>query len=228
MTYLELVNEVLALLREREVSTVSENSYSSLIGRLVNQSKQIVEDRYDWSALRSTIIVPTQADISGYILTDAGKRSRFYRDKFGRESVWNDTNKVFLQANKSSRWMTQQMLTDTNLGQPLYFDINGFMADINSLTPVNPRIDLYPIPDGLYNIHFNMCIPQEKLADDGDRMLIPDHVVVLCAWSKAIRERGEDGGAKANEVYGDFLYALNTAISFDAGYQQDELESTVE
>ena len=36
MTYLQLVNSVLRRLREEEVSTVSQNSYSKLIGEFVN------------------------------------------------------------------------------------------------------------------------------------------------------------------------------------------------
>ena len=40
MTYLELVNDVLIRLRETTVSTVSETTYSALIGKFVNDAKR--------------------------------------------------------------------------------------------------------------------------------------------------------------------------------------------
>ena len=41
MTYLQLVNSVLRRLRENEVDTVPETSYSVLIGDFVNDAKQL-------------------------------------------------------------------------------------------------------------------------------------------------------------------------------------------
>ena len=55
MTYLELVNGVLRRLRENQVETVAETSYSVLIGDFVNDAKQLVEDSHSWSALRTAI-----------------------------------------------------------------------------------------------------------------------------------------------------------------------------
>ena len=40
-TYLELVNDVLVRLREPQVLSVSQNTYSSLIGKLINDAKKI-------------------------------------------------------------------------------------------------------------------------------------------------------------------------------------------
>ena len=52
MTYLQLVNSVLRRLREDEVTTVGQTSYSKLIGEFVNDAKRTVEDslRLDCSA----------------------------------------------------------------------------------------------------------------------------------------------------------------------------------
>ena len=44
MTYLQLVNAVMRRLRESEVTSVSQNTYSALIGELVNQSKRYIEN----------------------------------------------------------------------------------------------------------------------------------------------------------------------------------------
>ena len=51
MTYLELVNDVLVRLRESTVSTVGETTYSSLIGKFVNDAKRQIEDSFNWNVL---------------------------------------------------------------------------------------------------------------------------------------------------------------------------------
>ena len=57
MTYLELVNDVLVRLRESTVTTVGETTYSSLIGKFVNDAKRQIEDSYNWNCLAQTITV---------------------------------------------------------------------------------------------------------------------------------------------------------------------------
>ena len=46
-TYLDLVNDVLVRLREAQVTSVSQNGYSSLIGALVNDAKRETEDAWN-------------------------------------------------------------------------------------------------------------------------------------------------------------------------------------
>ena len=59
MTYLQLVNAVMKRLRESTVTSVDQNTYSALVGELVNESKRIVENAWDWEALRSDITFNT-------------------------------------------------------------------------------------------------------------------------------------------------------------------------
>ena len=53
MTYIDLVNGVLRRLRETTVSTVSSNTYSALIGDLINDAKNLVEGAWDWQSKQS-------------------------------------------------------------------------------------------------------------------------------------------------------------------------------
>jgi len=71
MTYLELVNDVLARLRETSVSTVTETTYSTLIGKFVNDAKRQIEDAFSWNVLGQTITVTTAASTAAYSLTGA-------------------------------------------------------------------------------------------------------------------------------------------------------------
>lgn len=88
MTYLQLVNSVLRRLREDEVTTVAQNSYSKLIGEFVNDSKRTVEDAYDWTALRTTLTVSTTTDTFNYVLTGSQNRMKIL-------DVINDTSNFF-------------------------------------------------------------------------------------------------------------------------------------
>jgi len=74
MTYLELVNDVLVRLREATVSTVSETSYSALIGKFVNDAKRQIEDAYAWNVLGTTITLSTTAGTYSYSLTGSGQK----------------------------------------------------------------------------------------------------------------------------------------------------------
>ena len=68
MNYLDAINSVLKRLREREVDTPTENEYSTLIGILINDSLQEIEQAWDWSALRTSLTVTTSANVFNYEL----------------------------------------------------------------------------------------------------------------------------------------------------------------
>ena len=76
MTYLEIVNKVLVRLRENEVTSLNESSYSSLIADLVNVVKREVENSWNWHALRTTLSATTVDDLFNYVLVGFGTTSR--------------------------------------------------------------------------------------------------------------------------------------------------------
>jgi hypothetical protein len=72
MTYLQLVNNVLRRMREDEVTSVNQNTYSKMVGDFVNDAQKIVADAWDWSQLRQVITINTVAGTSEYLLSGAG------------------------------------------------------------------------------------------------------------------------------------------------------------
>ena len=76
MTYLQLVNAVLARLREDSVASVSTSAYSRLIGKFVNDAKRQVEDAWDWDAMSQTLTLNTVAGTSTYVLTGSGLKPK--------------------------------------------------------------------------------------------------------------------------------------------------------
>jgi len=213
-TYLELVNNVLRRLREKEVSAVTDNAYSKLIGDFVNDAKRMVEDSYNWNALNNTISTTTSSGVYNYTLTDSGQRFRV-------ADVINDTSNNFLDV-KSSVEMDKLFLIDTpESGYPQYYNFNG--VDSNGDT----KVDLYPIPDSSYIIKFNITKPQAPLSASSDVLLIPSEPVIFNAVARAMSERGEDGGIVSNEMYSIYRQSLSDAIALESGRYIEESEWVV-
>jgi hypothetical protein len=209
MTYLQLVNEVLVRLRENEVSTVTQTPYSKLIGKYVNDIKRDVEDAYDWNALTDTLTATTSASLFNYVLTGSGVRFRVL-------DVINDDSNWFLETT-TRRWMNEQFLINTNApGSPQYYSFNG--VDSNGDT----QVDLFPIPDGVYNIRFNIIKPQPALSSDNTQLLVPSEPVIFGAVAKALVERGEDQGQNSSEAYGLYRKSLGDHVAIEAARYGDE------
>ena len=208
-TYLELVNDVLVRLRENEVTSINDNTYSKLISKFVNDAKRQVEDAYNWNALSETLTVSTTANLFNYVMTDAGIRFRVF-------DVLNNSSDWFLE-NASTSDMNNWFLNQTpETGSPRYFNFNG--VDANGDT----QVDLYPIPNATYSINFNIIKPQAPLALNSDPIKVPDEPVIFLAYAKALAERGEDGGLKSSEAYSLYLTSLADHVANEGNHYPDE------
>lgn len=209
--YIQLVNDVLVRLREPEASSVSDTAYVKLIAKYVNDSKRMVEDAYNWNALSDTLSATTTADVFNYVLVGSGQRFRVI-------DVLNDTDNWFLK-NATTVWMDQQfLLTSAQKGSPMYYNFNG--TDNNGDT----QVDLFPIPNGSYNIRFNIIKPQDPLVNNADILFVPHEPVVLGALARAQAERGEDGGVQSGETFALYRQSLSDAISLEANRYIEDTE----
>ena len=210
MTYLELVNNILLRLRERSVSTVNETAYSKLIGQLVNDAMQEVERAWDWSALRTTVSANTSSGVFSYELNGTG-------NDFEIINVINDTGNDFMEY-KTSREFDNWYLNSTPAsGSPKYYSWNGVSADGDT------QVDLYPKPDGVYAIRFNMIKRNPEMTADADTLVVPTQPVQMLAYAKAIEERGEDGGQSAQSAYATASRIISDAIALDSARHPEEM-----
>jgi hypothetical protein len=209
MTYLDLVNNVLRRLRETEVSSVQSNSYSKLIGDLVNDAKDLVETSWDWSALRTTLTITTTADVFNYSLTGS-------QNNIKELNVLNDTSNLIMQYQTNNWFDSQFLLGNPVSGAPLYYTYNG--VDTNGDT----LIDVYPKPDGVYSLRFNCALCNGDLSADTDTIKIPSMPVVHLAVAFASRERGETGGTSSTEYFSMANKYLSDAIAMDAARHPEE------
>lgn len=207
MTYLEVVNKVLRRLREPTVASVSENSYSALIGELVNVSKREIEDAWNWSALRTTLTATTAPDLFNYVLRGAGTRFRVLE-------IINDTDNFFMQPRDGKWFESNLLMVPVTKGSPLYYNFNGVT------TYGDTQVDVFPVPNGIYTLRFNVVIPQDDLTTDSEVVQIPYQLLIEGVLARAIAERGEDGGNQDQEMrYRNMLADL---ISIENGHRVEE------
>ena len=202
MTYIDLVNGVLRRLRETTVSTVSSNTYSALIGDLINDAKNLVEGAWDWSSLRTTLAINTSDGVYNYALTGS-------QNKVKELSVLNDTSNIVMEY-RPSTWIDEQYFLQSPLsGAPKYYTYNGVNAGGDNL------IDVYPNK-------FKCVLPNDALSADTDKLVIPSSPVLHLAVAFASRERGETGGTSTAEYFQMANKYLSDAIAVDAARHPEE------
>jgi len=202
MTYLQLINNVLIRLRETQVSTNNETTYSTLIGLFVNDAKRQIEDAFSWNVLGTTVTLTTVSATYIYSMTGAGQ-------KFQVQDAINTTSNIGLQNISFVEMNRYQNLVPTTNGLPQYYAFNGVDASGDT------KVELYPRPDGVYSIPFSLTVPQATLAADGTSVLVPDTLVVQNAYARALVERGEDGGLSSSEAYQLYRAMLSDQIALE-------------
>ena len=202
MTYLELVNDVLVRLRESTVSTVGETTYSSLIGKFVNDAKRQIEDSFNWNALSTTVTITTVANTSSYSMTGAGQ-------KFQVNDAINTTSDVGLQNISFVRMNRNLNFATPATGVPAEYAFSGVDGSGDT------KVELYAIPDAVYTILFDLAVPQAALSSDSTSVKVLDYLVAQSAYARALIERGEDGGTASSEAYALFRGMLSDAIALE-------------
>ena len=203
MTYLQLINDVLIRLRETQVSTANETSYSTLIGKFVNDAKRQIEDAYAWNVLGQTVTFPTVAGTYIYSMTGAGQKFQVM-DAINPTSNVGLTNISFVEMNRFQNFITPVT------GIPQAYSFDG--VDGNGDT----KVVLYPRPDNVYTITFSLTIPQATLSSDSTSVLVPDVLVAQNAFARALVERGEDGGLASSEAYQLYRSMLSDYIALES------------
>ena len=202
MTYLQLINNVLIRLREVQVSTNNETTYSSLIGLFVNDAKRQIEDSFSWNVLGQTVNITTTSGTYIYSMTGAGQ-------KFQVQDAINTTSSIPMKNISFVEMNRYQNLVPTTNGIPQFYAFDGVDASGDT------KVVLYPRPDGVFNIPFSLTVPQATLAADATVVLVPDSLVVQNAYARALVERGEDGGLNSSEAYQLYRGMLSDQIALE-------------
>jgi len=212
MSYRTVIDRVLTRLREDtigsdwvgSISSASDvDAYQKLIGELVNEAKDLVEDSWNWTSLRSIETVTTANGTVSYTIPNVNSRSRIFQ-------VIDNTNDSILKQISDDLFFNYTYVGTTQSANPQYYRLKG------------NEIHFWPTPDGVYDIKINVVIPQDDRTLAADTFIVPENLVVLGAYSLALNERGEDGGTSSDIAAQRFTLSLNDAIVQDDGRTVDE------
>tara|TARA_R110000824_G_scaffold241589_2_gene430364 strand:- start:19440 stop:20096 length:657 start_codon:yes stop_codon:yes gene_type:complete len=212
MSYRTTINKVLIRLREDTISadwvgalntSTTLDPYEILIGELVNEAKEVVEDAWNWGSLRTLETVNTEAATATYTMSNLDSRARVLQ-------IIDTTNDLVLTQISDDTFYRYTYLGTPQTGQPTYYRLS------------DNKISFYPTPAAAYAVVVHATQPQSDLTTASSTLTVAERLVVLGAYSLALNERGEDGGTLSDTAAQRFNNALVDAIS------QDELRTVNE
>lgn len=209
MTYKELVNHVLRRMRENEITTIADTTYSQMVGDYVNDAMRIIQDSWDWADLRQTKTVTTSDGVDTYAIAGASTDAKIFH-------IIDDTsNTVLRQVDKG--WMDRnKLIASASDGQPTHYNYVGTdsSGDI--------QIQLFPTPDAVYSLKVNGVFRTDELTLDSDVVPVPWQPVMHLAIAMLARERGEAGGTATQEYFSVADRVLSEHIARESAYYPEE------
>lgn len=215
MTFLESVNQVLRRLRETEVSSVSQTDYSTLIGDFINDSRQYVEERWDWLGLEEKITITTSSGTDTYVVDGVGSGGNITQ-------VFDATNNAEL-----IEWPIETLRREANLSTPAN-GVPTHYAFVSPASDLDPQIQLRTTPAGTYTLYAYVDKSGVPLTADTDVFVIPSQPVVQMAYALALDERGSTGGSSGRMQFELAETYIANAVMADAEKRPDATMWTVE
>ena len=181
LTYLQIINRVLSRLREATVAANNTTTYSTFIGTLVNQVKAEIEDAFHWNSMRDTYSVTTVVDTASYTLTGAGMNAVVL-------DGWNTTTSQRLTKGTNADFNSKFFgVTSVQTGTVTEYLPAGVNANYDL------KIDVWPKPNAVEALKFNLYVPQTDLSSDSTVPLVPQSVLIEEVIARAMAERGDEG-----------------------------------
>lgn len=209
MTYLNIINNVLRRLREDEVSTWNETTYSKMAGDYVNDAVSLVQSAHNWSALFTDIDITTSAGVGEYTLDGLGQMGQVY-------TAYNDTTNCDL---KQIPLRDMKRMIDFNEGTP-----EGGPTYYSFVAPASdddPKILVYPTPDAAQTLRFSVKREQGIISSDATELLVPEQPVIQYALAYLMEERGELGGSSALVAFERAKTTLSSYVALDSERHPD-------
>lgn len=211
MTYLQLVNAVLKRLRENSVTSVTQKTYSTMVGEFVNDAKRIVEGAWDWTHNRASVTIPTVDGTAEYTLTGKGPDCKIisvYETTIGRRMV----------EMHPSRYRDLDKRGVIPDGEPTKWSWSELDASDDA------QLNIYPTPDAVYSVDALVWSYQADLSADTDVIQIPSLPVVLLATAMLAEEKGETGGQTSKRYFEMADKIMDDAIARDAAKMGTEVD----
>jgi hypothetical protein len=209
VSVLIIVNKVLERLRESTVGGLTETSYAGFVLGLLNDARREVEQAYNWDALTDVVPVSTVAS-QDYINVAGGGFTTNERTRI--IEVYNSTTDTYLRK-RGLDYVRQMSNNDSTEAEPVMY------AEDGQSSSQDLKLVMWQIPDQIYAMQIACYNPQDDFSTSDnattDILRVPWLPVYHRTLTLAIRERGDDGGFQYEEVYQEYLTALNDAIAYE-------------
>lgn len=224
-TYRVILNRVLRAVGEDEIDsseTELTTDYHKLIGELVNQFKDEIEDSHQWRDLQQTHTASITGGTQIATVVNATDRSRLMRARSECGPV-----PVVFDVTTASNPIPLTEVPLAELEYRIASDYPGTASEPSVFallagTDETLQIKVYPKPTGNRSLTLQMYTPQAFLADAGDLdtvVKIPSRPLIMGAVWYALEERGEEMGTNAMFSEERYRKALDDAIARDAEEQ---------
>jgi hypothetical protein len=232
-TQLAIVNNILRRLRETEVTSVADHSYSKLIAQFVNDAKDDIEDiNHEWSVYVQEIDTTILADgTRTYDITETNDRSwlmRDYHDDRVPAAYDITTGEVSVLCDIPNKDLKRIRATTNNITDDEdYPRVFALKADADGR---GWTIELLWGADNARSWRSYWYIPQAELAldgsDDATNILLPRRPVEMRAMYYALNERGEEMGQPGGLAWERSTSAIAAALEVDLQVQKksDEID----
>jgi hypothetical protein len=118
---------------------------------------------------------------------------------------------------QTQRWFNSLFLAETQVeGSPYTYTYDALDED------GDVEVQVYPVPDGVYNLEFKGIVHSPELIEDNDKLILPSQPVIHTAVALLARERGETGGTSTAEYYAMADRYLGDAIALDVARHPEE------
>lgn len=232
MNYLQMCNEVLVRMREREIDSVSNpdnDPQQKLVTKFVQDAATLVDRSHTWNSSRKIWVLDLAHEVYKYTLKDFAEQSSISLVRYNNGASLDEV---------SAYWMSRQQRSQ---GTPSWYA----PSHVNNHTV---EVHLHPRPDNTFggggNV-FEYTISQygeaswaspekqllvygygkaKPLKNNADEIALPNDPVMHYALAYAQRERGEAGGQNSQETFALAKQYLADAISWDVNNSRREYE----
>lgn len=202
MTHLEVLNNVLRRLREDEATAIDDTDYIKMISDFVNDAMDMVQNVHNWSSLFVDIDITTVDTVQEYAITGLGQLGQIYY-------AYNDTSDCELKETSLSVIKRNTDMSTSTASSPTSYAFSSVSA------ADDPRVSLWPIPDGAYDLTFSVKQHQGAVTDGATEILVPEQPVIQLALAMAKEERGEDGSQGSSNSMGKAKAVLSDYVALD-------------
>lgn len=239
-THLQLVNRILARLREDQVVSASDNDYAELVAEFVADAYEEVNEEHFWEVFKHRLIVDLEIGTRKYDLTRTVANGGGIRNSTGvakddTELTWIDhdtpeverydsdsddqTDAMMYVSPEQLRAMKAMDRDETNV-DPTHFTV--YQENTSGTTRL--YLEVYPIPAEASVMEVIVWTKPDRLTSTGStdatNILSPVRPVYQLALMYALNERGEEMGEPGNVAERRYVNALGAAIEKDIGPAQ--------